>query len=65
MIADEYLYFQVFVHAVSTTGIKVENPIDITITVTDQNDNRPYFIQQVFDGEVSEGSKPGKLSVSQ
>lgn len=51
--------YTVFVHAVSTTGIKVENPIDITITVTDQNDNRPYFIQQVFDGEVAEGSKPG------
>lgn len=42
-------------------GNKVENPIDLYIYVIDMNDNRPDFINQVYNGSVDEGSKPGKL----
>ncbi|XP_074738226.1 uncharacterized protein LOC141948997 isoform X3 [Strix uralensis] len=33
--------------------------MEIIITVTDQNDNRPVFTQAVFHGSVSEGAEPG------
>ncbi|XP_075694659.1 cadherin-1-like [Rhinoderma darwinii] len=55
---EEIPNYRIFVHAVSASGDRVENPIDIIITVTDQNDNRPYFTQPVFQGTVAEGSKP-------
>lgn len=42
-------------------GNKVENPIDLYIYVIDMNDNRPEFINQVYNGSVDEGSKPGEL----
>lgn len=40
-------------------GNKVENPIDLYIFVIDMNDNRPEFKNQVYNGSVDEGSKPG------
>lgn len=48
-----------FSHAVSSNGDAVEDPMEIVITVTDQNDNRPEFIQEVFKGSVAEGALPG------
>lgn len=42
-------------------GNKVENPIDLYIYVIDMNDNRPEFINQVYNGSVDEGSKPGTV----
>ncbi|XP_077306670.1 LOW QUALITY PROTEIN: cadherin-1-like [Lithobates pipiens] len=51
--------YTVLVYAVSSNGQQVENPIEIIIKVTDQNDNRPSFTQEVFEGSVAEGSKPG------
>lgn len=33
--------------------------MEIIITVTDQNDNRPVFTQQVFVGYITENAKPG------
>uniref|UniRef100_A0A8C9P0R8 Cadherin domain-containing protein n=1 Tax=Spermophilus dauricus TaxID=99837 RepID=A0A8C9P0R8_SPEDA len=50
---------QLFSHAVSSNGNAVEDPMEIVITVTDQNDNRPEFIQEVFQGSVMEGALPG------
>lgn len=44
-------------------GNKVENPIDLYIYVIDMNDNRPEFKNQVYNGSVDEGSKPGKQSM--
>lgn len=41
-------------------GNQVENPIDLYIYVIDMNDNRPEFHNQVYNGSVAEGSKPGK-----
>ncbi|KAF3817705.1 hypothetical protein GH733_012992 [Mirounga leonina] len=46
-------------HAVSSNGNAVEDPMEIVITVTDQNDNKPEFTQQVFEGSVMEGALPG------
>ncbi|KAG6940773.1 cadherin 1 [Chelydra serpentina] len=33
--------------------------MEIIITVTDQNDNKPQFTQSVFTGSIEEGAKPG------
>ncbi|KAF0035824.1 hypothetical protein F2P81_011136 [Scophthalmus maximus] len=46
-------------HAVDMNGNQVENPIDLYIFVIDMNDNRPEFKNQVYNGSVDEGSKPG------
>lgn len=50
---------QLRAHAVDLNGNQVENPIDIVINVIDQNDNRPEFTHDIFNGSVPEGSKPG------
>lgn len=55
-----YAAFQLRAHAVDMNGNKVENPIDLYIYVIDMNDNRPEFINQVYNGSVDEGSKPGE-----
>ncbi|XP_062997103.1 cadherin-1-like [Elgaria multicarinata webbii] len=51
--------YQLQSHAVSENGQPVEDPMDITIKVIDQNDNRPVFTQSVFKGAVTEGARPG------
>ncbi|XP_036605502.1 cadherin-1-like [Trichosurus vulpecula] len=51
--------YTLFSHAVSSNGQPVEEPMEIMIRVTDQNDNRPQFIQEVFKGSVMEGAHPG------
>uniref|UniRef100_A0A8D0FM43 Cadherin-1 n=1 Tax=Strix occidentalis caurina TaxID=311401 RepID=A0A8D0FM43_STROC len=53
---DKYFLFS---HAVSASGQPVEDPMEIIITVTDQNDNRPIFTKQVFIGYIEENAKPG------
>ena len=54
------LSVQLRAHAVDMNGNQVENPIDLYIYVIDMNDNRPEFQNQVYNGSVDEGSKPGK-----
>lgn len=51
---------QLFGHAVSENGASVEDPMNISIIVTDQNDHKPTFTQDVFRGSVLEGVLPGK-----
>ncbi|XP_067392822.1 cadherin-1-like isoform X2 [Emydura macquarii macquarii] len=51
--------YTLFSHAVSANGNPVEDPMEIIIKVSDQNDNRPEFTQPVFTGFVEEGAKPG------
>ncbi|XP_074957203.1 cadherin-1 [Phalacrocorax aristotelis] len=53
---DKYILLS---HAVSASGQPVEDPMEIIITVTDQNDNRPVFTKQVFIGYIEENAKPG------
>nr|XP_055161201.1 cadherin-1-like [Nyctereutes procyonoides] len=52
-------HYVLFLHAVSSTGNAVEDTLEIVITVTDQNDNRPEFTQAVFEGSVMERAHPG------
>lgn len=52
-------FSQLRAHAVDMNGNQVENPIDLYIFVIDMNDNRPEFKNQVYNGSVDEGSKPG------
>ncbi|XP_055001731.1 cadherin-1 [Sorex araneus] len=51
--------YTLFSHAVSSNGHAIEDPMEIVIKVTDQNDNKPQFIKQVFEGSVTEGALPG------
>uniref|UniRef100_A0A8C6HCE7 Cadherin-4 n=1 Tax=Mus spicilegus TaxID=10103 RepID=A0A8C6HCE7_MUSSI len=62
MDREERASYHLRAHAVDMNGNKVENPIDLYIYVIDMNDNRPEFINQVYNGSVDEGSKPGKAS---
>lgn len=55
-----FLLPQLLSHAVSENGKPVEEPMEIIVTVTDQNDNKPQFTQEVFRGSVLEGATPGK-----
>ncbi|KAG9332560.1 hypothetical protein JZ751_014658 [Albula glossodonta] len=57
---EERSSYHLRAHAVDMNGNKVENPIDLYIYVIDMNDNRPEFKNQVYNGSVDEGSKPGK-----
>lgn len=50
---------QLFSHAVSENGKPEEEPMEIIVTVTDQNDNKPQFTQEIFRGSVPEGALPG------
>ncbi|POI23100.1 hypothetical protein CIB84_013152, partial [Bambusicola thoracicus] len=51
--------YHLYSHAVSENGKPVEEPMEIIVTVTDQNDNKPQFTQEVFRGSVPEGALPG------
>ncbi|XP_010716465.1 B-cadherin [Meleagris gallopavo] len=51
--------YTLYSHAVSENGKPVEEPMEIIVTVTDQNDNKPQFTQEVFRGSVPEGALPG------
>lgn len=52
-------FSQLRAHAVDVNGNQMEPPIDLYIYVIDMNDNRPEFKNQVYNGSVPEGSKPG------
>ncbi|XP_044117188.1 cadherin-1-like [Neovison vison] len=56
---EQESHYVLFLHAVSSTGNAVEDPMETVITVTDQNDNMPEFTQAVFEGSVMEGAYPG------
>ncbi|XP_043351184.1 cadherin-1-like [Dermochelys coriacea] len=56
---EDISYYTLFSHAVSANGQPVEDPMEIIITVSDQNDNKPQFTQSVFTGSIEEGAKPG------
>ncbi|XP_062405482.1 B-cadherin-like [Sardina pilchardus] len=51
--------YLLFAHAVSTGGRTAEDPMNITVIVIDQNDNRPVFTHDPFLGNVAEASKIG------
>ncbi|XP_076830009.1 cadherin-1-like [Brachyhypopomus gauderio] len=51
--------YQLQAHAVAQDGRVKEQPMDIEINVTDQNDNNPVFTQDTFLGSVPEASNIG------
>ncbi|XP_077166745.1 cadherin-1-like isoform X4 [Paroedura picta] len=53
---DKYV---LLAHAVSANGEAVEEPMEVIVKVSDQNDNRPQFTQSVFYGSVPEEATPG------
>ncbi|MGH0119993.1 UNVERIFIED_CONTAM: hypothetical protein FKN15_061111 [Acipenser sinensis] len=48
-------------HVVDINGKTIEDPMEIIIRVTDQNDNRPKFTMNTFLGRISEGSAVGSV----
>ncbi|KAM4612466.1 blastomere cadherin-like [Discoglossus pictus] len=61
---EQYSTYTLHSHAVSENGLSVEEPMEIIITVIDQNDNKPKFIEEVFKGSVKEGVQPGTSVMS-
>uniref|UniRef100_A0A672FSW6 Cadherin-1 n=1 Tax=Salarias fasciatus TaxID=181472 RepID=A0A672FSW6_SALFA len=55
---DKYV-FQA--HAVAEGSGNAEEPMNITVIVIDQNDNKPIFVNQTFKGEVAEASPIGTV----
>ncbi|XP_057609688.1 cadherin-3 isoform X1 [Chionomys nivalis] len=56
---EKIVKYELYGHAVSENGASVEEPMNISIIVTDQNDNKPKFTQETFRGRVIEGATPG------
>lgn len=49
---------QLQVHAVAESGAHQE-VMSVTVKVIDQNDNKPVFTQDTFEGQVAENSVQG------
>lgn len=59
-----FLCVQFKAHAVAEGAGIAEDPMDITVNVIDQNDNKPVFNQSTFLGQVAEASQIGTVSGS-
>ncbi|CAL9695303.1 unnamed protein product [Knipowitschia caucasica] len=54
--------YTLWVHAIHAhDGSKAEEPMELTVHVIDQNDNRPDFSPSSFHGSVSENGKAGDV----
>ncbi|XP_042584394.1 B-cadherin-like [Cyprinus carpio] len=51
--------YELKAHAISEDGKKATSPTNLTIIVIDQNDNRPVFTENPFNGQVSEAESKG------
>nr|XP_005166661.1 cadherin-1 isoform X2 [Danio rerio] len=54
-------FYKMVVHANGVDIDILEKPMVIIITVTDQNDNKPVFTQNPFNGNVPETAKNGEV----
>lgn len=52
-------FLQLQVSTTDLSGKLVEGPVDLDVSVIDQNDNRPVFKEPRYSGEVLEGSPTG------
>ncbi|KAM4018578.1 cadherin-1-like isoform 2-T2 [Anomaloglossus baeobatrachus] len=57
------LLVQVTTFSISESGQTLEGPMEIVIKVVDQNDNKPVFTQEYYDGGVKEDALPGTAVV--
>ncbi len=51
---------QLNARAISEDGKKFASPTNLTIIVIDQNDNKPVFTENPFNGQVSEAESKGR-----
>ncbi|XP_069595133.1 EP-cadherin-like [Ranitomeya imitator] len=51
--------YNIKVSAISESGQTLEDPVEIVINISDQNDNKPVFTQARYDGGVKEDALPG------
>ncbi|XP_026123944.1 B-cadherin-like [Carassius auratus] len=51
--------YELSAHAFSADGKRSASPTNLTFIVTDQNDNRPVFTENPFNGQVSEAGSKG------
>ncbi|KAF4110691.1 hypothetical protein G5714_007722 [Onychostoma macrolepis] len=51
--------YELNARAISEDGKKFASPTNLTIIVTDQNDNKPVFTENPFNGQVSEAESKG------
>ncbi|XP_050564805.1 desmocollin-2-like [Cygnus atratus] len=58
---EQYPSFQIICFASTPDGYSPEVPLVHTIRIEDDNDNAPYFTQEVFEFCVPENSKPGVI----
>ncbi|XP_015710979.1 desmocollin-2-like isoform X1 [Coturnix japonica] len=58
---EQYPSFQIICFASTPDGYSPEVPLVHTIKIEDDNDNAPYFTQDVFEFCVPENSKPGVI----
>ncbi|KAM9302890.1 desmocollin-1-like [Morus bassanus] len=58
---EQYPSFQIICFATTPDGYSPEVPLVHTIRIEDDNDNAPYFTQDLFEFCVPENSKPGVL----
>ncbi|NWZ23690.1 DSC2 protein, partial [Asarcornis scutulata] len=58
---EQYPSFQIICFASTPDGYSPEVPLVHTIRIEDDNDNAPYFTQDVFEFCVPENSKPGVI----
>lgn len=56
------VYWQLQVHVVAESGDHQE-VMSVIVKVIDQNDNKPVFSQNTFEGQVAENSAQGTDSV--
>uniref|UniRef100_A0A8C3JMZ3 Cadherin domain-containing protein n=1 Tax=Calidris pygmaea TaxID=425635 RepID=A0A8C3JMZ3_9CHAR len=56
---EQYPSFQIICFATTPDGYSPEVPLVHTIRIEDDNDNAPYFTQDLFEFSVLENSKPG------
>ncbi|XP_062405104.1 cadherin-1-like [Sardina pilchardus] len=56
---EQQASYLLLARAVSVSGRTAEDPMNIMITIIDQNDNKPVFKQAPFLGKVSDASKIG------
>lgn len=52
---------QLTTHASAEDQDYIETPVELTIKVIDQNDNKPFCTQNPFMGEVLERAKQGRM----
>ncbi|XP_069824694.1 cadherin-16 [Dendropsophus ebraccatus] len=60
---EQQSQYQMQVLALNIDNVPYTDPLEITVTVIDGNDNRPVFPQETYNVEVTEGTAKGALLI--